>query len=261
MITLTMHYLHILVLFMIGLDIITSSNISFPCKQTVNATSGGTKVSGIYDLCDFVVLPNSQDGWYAAVDNRTTGNALGGDATNYTFYYNIASNIAKPTPDPECDNYNISWRQIHGLELGYCKEIESEGLHNATCRDENKVAITSMTAAYQAKKGKTNTDKCWRLHDGITPPIWTFINVNDPALGIQLTYKNGDWCDGGGKNREFNMKFKCSNDRVITPKYIETIFEPSTCSYELVMETYKGCPTECVVDNDKLCSGMLCEFA
>lgn len=99
---------------------------------------------------------------------------------------------------------------------------------------------------------------CWRLHDGETEPIWTFLDESDPALGIQMTYINGDWCEGYKKNREFKMIFRCSNDVKLTPDYIETIYEPASdsgCSYELRMDTFKGCPTECIVDNDDLCSG------
>eukprot|EP01083_Nonionella_stella_P094992 266627_1 len=231
------------------------------CQKTVNGTvSSNIPVTGNYDLCDFVVGSNSQDGWYAAYDNRSVGNAEihGGDAVNYTFYFNIAANIAKPTPDPECDNYNKSFRQIHGLEIGYCRDIRSAGMQNSTCADntDNIIPITTMAAAYQAKKGKTDTDKCWRLHDGTTEPIWTFLNKDDPALGIELTYINGDWCQAFGKNREFKLQFKCANDVKITPDYITTVFETigSGCSYEFEMSTFRGCPTECIVDNDQLCS-------
>ena len=70
-------------------------------------------------------------------------------------------------------------------------------------------------------------------------------------------YANGDWCPAFGKNRQFKMKFKCSNDIELSEDYIQTVYEPidEGCSYEFQMETFKGCPTECIVDNDKLCSG------
>ncbi len=107
------------------------------CNKVLNGTvSSGIHVSGTYD-------------------NRSVGNAElhGGDAVNYTFYFNIASNIAKDTPDPECDNYNITYRQAHGLEIGYCKDIASAGLLNATCRNPSKNMIPiQQKTAYQAKK-------------------------------------------------------------------------------------------------------------
>lgn len=241
-----------------------ADDAEFACKKKVTG-SGVLSVflEGTYDLCEFVVTSESKDGWYEVVDNRTVGNVENGDAQNYTFYFNVAANIAKPTPDPECDNYNETFRRIHGLEQGYCSQITSSGLPNATCPIEKITPITSRTAAYQAKKGRTDTDKCWRLHDGVTEPIWSFIDESDPALGLQLTYTNGDWCAAYGKNREFRMKFICANEVSVSPAFIETVYEPTNegCTYEFVKETTKGCPTECVVDNDKLCSGHgVCDY-
>ena len=229
---------------------------AFDCKKQINATvAAGPKVHGTYDLCDFVIGNNSKDGWYEAYDSRSQGNIEGGDATNYTFYFNILSNIAKATPDAECDNFNSSYRQAHGLEIGYCKDVINGSCPNP---ETNIEAITQMTAAYQAKKGQNDDNRCWRLHDGVSEPIWTFLNKDDPAMGIQIVYTRGDWCEGYGKNREFKLQFHCSNDVKLTPDFVQTVYEPidAGCSYEFSMETIKGCPTECLVDNDELCSGM-----
>eukprot|EP00484_Ammonia_sp_Unknown_P016490 CAMPEP_0197035914 /NCGR_PEP_ID=MMETSP1384-20130603/13570_1 /TAXON_ID=29189 /ORGANISM="Ammonia sp." /LENGTH=359 /DNA_ID=CAMNT_0042466023 /DNA_START=31 /DNA_END=1110 /DNA_ORIENTATION=+ len=241
----------------------TLSDSDFECERTLTGTTSGSEFMGTYDLCDFVVQSDSYDGWYAAYDNRTHANIEYSDV-NYTFYFNIASNVAKATPDAECDNYNLTYRQAKGLVLGYCKDIQWPGLHNSSCNSDDMVPINNMVGAYQAKKGSSEADeKCWRLHDGVTEPVWTFLDVSDPALGIQLTYINGDYCQYWGKNREFKMKFICSNDVQITPKYVETVFEPTDegCSYELHMESIKGCPTECIADNDDLCSGHgVCDY-
>eukprot|EP01084_Bolivina_argentea_P270127 459269_1 len=246
------------------------STSAFDCIKTINKTvSEDQYLEGTYDLCDFVVDEKTKDGWYAAYDSRNVGNIerYGGDAVNFTFYFNIASNVAKPPPDPECINYNETWRQNHDLSTGYCKDIASKGLRNATCLNEktNIVPITTMGAAYQVmiKNGKTDANKCWRFHDGVTEPIWTFLDPGDPGKGIQITYVNGDWCPRFGKNREFKIQFKCTNDIKITPDYVETVYEPVDvgCSYEFVMETYRGCPTECPVNNDQLCSGHgVCDY-
>eukprot|EP01083_Nonionella_stella_P114008 336644_1 len=232
------------------------STSAFDCIKTINKTvSEDQYLEGTYDLCDFVVDEKTKDGWYAAYDSRNVGNIerYGGDAVNFTFYFNIASNVAKPPPDPECINYNETWRQNHDLSTGYCKDIASNG----TCPNgkKNIVPIVNITAAYQAKKGTTDTEKCWRLHDGVTEPIWTFLDPKDPAKGIQVTYVNGDWCPIFGKNREFKIQFKCANDIQITHGYVDR------CSFVLIMETYRGCPTECPVNNDQLCSGHgVCDY-
>ncbi len=102
----TLHKMDNSQLFVLIVNLIFTVTSSFDCRKTLNATVQSIPVSGTYDLCDFVVGTDTKDGWYAAYDNRSVGNAEmhGGDAVNYTFYFNIAANIAKATPDPECDN-------------------------------------------------------------------------------------------------------------------------------------------------------------
>ena len=118
----------------------------------------------------------------------------------------MCTRIHSPTPigspsacfDVQYLHCDQTWRQHHGLEIGYCSNIQFDGLPNATCSADDIVAIHSRTAAYQAKKGTTNTDQCWRLHDGITEPLWSFVDSENPAVGVQVTYTNGDWCGAYG---------------------------------------------------------------
>eukprot|EP01083_Nonionella_stella_P257873 882146_1 len=228
---------------------------AFDCTKTLKMVKENVTFEGTFDLCDFVIGEESQYGWYTAHDTPQYGS----DADNYMFYFNIASNVVRPPPDPGCVNYNLTWRQNHDSHIGYCKNIAWKGLANATCLNgmHGIVPITTMGAAYQTKEGETNTDECtcWRLHDGVTPPVWEFLDPDDPAKGIQITYVNGDWCPIFGKNREFKIQFKCANDIQITHGYVDR------CSFVLIMETYRGCPTECPVNNDQLCSGHgVCDY-
>ena len=43
---------------------------------------------------------------------------------------------------------------------------------------------------------------CFRLHDGMTSPEWSLIETTnsklDPDIGVQIKYKNGDFCDRFG---------------------------------------------------------------
>ena len=105
-------------------------------------------------------------------------------------------------------------------------------------------------------KGRDNNKPCWRLHDGETEPVWSFLDKRDPAFGIQLTYTTGDFCPSEGINREFRINFLCSTDIENIPDAEESIIEPETCLYEFTMKTTKGCPIECEVVEDKLCNGM-----
>eukprot|EP01083_Nonionella_stella_P063087 163975_1 len=238
---------------------------AFDCTKTLKMVKENVTFEGTFDLCDFVIGEESQYGWYTAHDTPQYGS----DADNYMFYFNIASNVVRPPPDPGCVNYNLTWRLNHQLHIGYCKNIAWKGLANATCLNgmHGIVPITTMGAAYQTKEGETNTDECtcWRLHDGVTPPVWEFLDPDDPAKGIQLTYVNGDWCSYFGKNREFKIQFECANEvhNMVDYAQTQTVFEPDGegCSYELVMKTYRGCPTECPVNNDELCSGHgVCDY-
>mmetsp|Transcript_1758 Transcript_1758/g.1484 ORF Transcript_1758/g.1484 Transcript_1758/m.1484 type:complete len:359 (+) Transcript_1758:25-1101(+) len=253
-----MSHLHTILLFItIGFYHNAHADTQFDCKVTLNHTKGKVPLVGTYDLCDFAL--DGTPGYYAAYDPRDKGNYENvDDSTNYTYYFNIAANVASQVPDEVCDDYD------NPTGMGYCKDITSEGMYNATCLSKNLVPIRTWTAAYQARGAAGDREAaCWRLHDGVTPPIWTFLDDTDPALGIQALYTNGDWCAGGGKNREFKMQFVCANDVAIRPDTIQTIYEPvgETCSYEFIMQTYKGCPTECIVENEQLCGGHgVCDY-
>ena len=215
------------------------ADAQFPCEITLNSTRNEIHLTATYNLCGYTLSENGQLSYYV-VHWETPY-----DAANHTFYFNVAANVMS-SPPGSCDDYT------DGLHPGYCKDIRWEGLPNVTCDNNDLVPIINLVAAYQ-----DTSYLCWRLHDGITQPIWTYLDESNPALGIQLTYINGDWCAEYGKNREFTIKFKCSNNRQITPDVTQTIYEPigDGCSYILEIETYEGCPTQCIVNNDELCSG------
>lgn len=251
-----MSNLHIILLVII-IELYCNTN-GFECKQQISVTKNKILMNATYDLCE-LVISDTYPGYYATYDPRGNGNWEDNDATNYTYYFNIGANVALQVPDEVCDDYT-------GIQSnnGYCDNIRSEGLSNATCREEDIKPISTMVAAYQAKGATATSDAaCMRLHDGVQDPVWTFLDESDPAAGVKMTYINGDWCDPAGKNRDFTIIFKCSPDIRDIPTYFEPVLEPigEICSYELTMETYKGCPIECVMGKneitgeDALCSG------
>ena len=233
------------------------AHAQFECQRTLNYTDKYYDITATYDLCGFRLHNESYPGYYTVYDNkRGNWETLNDIITNYTFYFNVAANIPLQTPDEICDNYT------DGMHTGYCNDINWEGQPNATCDPNNLVPINTVVAAYKVRDERFGQEAaCWRLHDGITPAIWTFLNEfpgrPNPALGIQLTYTNGDWCPEYGKNREFKIRFKCSNNEQITPDLDDPVYEPigDGCSYELTMGTIKGCPTQCIVNNGEICSG------
>ena len=125
----------------------------------------------------------------------------------------------------------------------------------------------NKTAAYQIKRGM-NRDSifhdCYRLHNGIDEPIWSFIDSSDPSIGVRLKYTSGDWCEAALKNREFSLEFYCDEMvENIPDRKEEIIYEDETCSYILPIYTSYGCPIECPIssNNNQLCDGHgICEF-
>eukprot|EP01084_Bolivina_argentea_P175920 304533_1 len=227
------------------------------CNTTIKTTKGETTLEGTYNLCDFQLGPESPWGYYYVYDNRTTD-----DVSNYTYYFNIANNVQSKIPDAEC--YNSTLRDINMLPPGYCpdEKIITENLTYAICEDDAYVPIEMNVAAYQVYRGNMRENQpCWRLHDGETKPIWEFLEPNDPAFGITLTYTNGDFCADGGINREFRIKFLCNHDVENIPDKEENIVEPEKCLYEFTMKTNKGCPTECLIVDEKLCNAKgVCDY-
>lgn len=155
-----------------------STTSPFECTQTINGSTNEGIVYATFDLCDFVVDDETTNGWYEAVDNRSVGNMNPPNNGEYKFYFNVASNIINQVPSQWCDNWNTvsyspfslclspyissdkmpnikTWRRLHGLDIGYCSQIRSEGLPNATCFFDDIVPINSTTAAYQIKTVRT----------------------------------------------------------------------------------------------------------
>lgn len=106
-----------------------------------------------------------------------------------------------------------------------------------------------------------NTDRdhkpCWRLHDGVTEPVWSVYDETDPARGVVITYSNGDYASGCGANRDFEIRFLCTDNIENYPDKEEVIKETHSCHYEFEIETTHGCPTECPITNDLICAGLV----
>ena len=82
------------------------------CKRRVCWSCFGDQSLFINDRLSICITVLDQR-WYEVVDNRTVGNIEYSDITNFSFYFNVAANVAKPVPDPECDNWNAVQYIIH----------------------------------------------------------------------------------------------------------------------------------------------------
>jgi len=109
-----------------------------------------------------------------------------------------------------------------------------------------------MGAVLQYKSG---SPWCWvaGTYQQSLPTTFALIEDSDPAKGVSITYADGESCTSagtGGVARQATVDIYCGNSeaRMIKAE------EPRSCSYHVVMESMYGCPQECEITADGLCS-------
>lgn len=75
------------------------------------------------------------------------------------------------------------------------------------------------------------------------------LDSRDPSKGVSVSYPSGEKCSSGAL-RTTTLDVQCAN----TKSTILSAQEPHVCQYHFVMQSYHGCPTECPVTKDGLCS-------
>lgn len=85
-------------------------------------------------------------------------------------------------------------------------------------------------------------DQIWSLYDKSSDA--------DPSKGVTLKYLPGDTCHSG-KGRQLTLNVECANH----PYRVVHAIEIDSCEYEITVQSYYGCPQECPVTTDGLCSG------
>jgi len=95
---------------------------------------------------------------------------------------------------------------------------------------------------------------CKRLGNLDRPtPNWDLLDVDDPTLGVSLTYGGGEECEITKKSRQLTVKFQCSTELGMSPFSMERVIEED-CHYSITVNTVFGCPMECHVGgNRQLC--------
>jgi hypothetical protein len=222
--------------------------VPWACRQTV--VDNDLRIT--FDLCDFQLTNRSGVDYWSIVDNRDI------DESNYTYFFNVANDATSvPWDNAECYDQKLR-NQFGGMLPGYCVSINESG---GGCTEFENIT-TSPVAAYQMYRGNNRENRpCWRLHDGVTEPVWAVLDAADPARGVSITYLNGDYAPGCNDNRDFEIRFQCSDNIENIPDKEEEISETSPCHYEFTMQTTHGCPIECPIFNDKICSGHgVCDY-
>lgn len=168
------------------------------------------------------------------------GTALPAPPTYYLF--NLCGNITEIPNVSTC--YNSTARNVTGLsrESGYCPTNISDNACSESLTD-----IQAPVAAYEIVNGSI----CYRLHDGVTSPVYSVINTDNPVLGFYMRYIQGDFCPSGNTNRDFTMTYLCDNTNKIVQEI--NVVENPICSYSYTVRSIYACPTQCL-HNDKICN-------
>jgi len=227
------------------LTILTAIHFS---QATMVRTCEWSFSNASYDLCPYQLTADSQVPYFTVWDNDTVPGVR-----NFSYLFNVAASLVTP-PDAQTCN-NISLRASYNLPLGYCTNISSS---NPNCIGYIET-IDVTTSAYQVSHGHS-TPGCYRLHDGVSPPIWSFYDATDPSLGVVITYTNGDYCQSSLNNRQMRLQFVCDARVNNYPDKEESVSE-SGCTYTIRIPTALGCPVECPIVDGALCSGNgTCDF-
>lgn len=145
-----------------------------------------------------------------------------GDLDAFTYVWNICSPVT-----------NISLPQV-------CLDLDDKGWHQ-------------HHAAYQYK-GDSECHILGRSYE----ETFSLIDESNPAKGVSITYLKGSKCDvDSSVYRDSVIDIYCGNSFAT----ITNAQELRTCSYHMVMESYYGCPTKCIVNGQGLCSSAgTCEY-
>lgn len=79
---------------------------------------------------------------------------------------------------------------------------------------------------------------------------FSLIDAKDPSKGVSMKYSEGDKCVNTDVYRSATIDVHCDNSKAT----ILSALEPSLCQYHMVMKSYYGCPKECPVTSEGLCS-------
>ena len=190
--------------------------LSEPMRCGYTYTNGNRKVE--FDLSKLV----NEAGYYTYRDILSDG------SRNRTFLFNICQNFEK-APTPNC--------------------VETQ--HDA----ETKTTAPSPMYVIDHH----DNDRCSRgggdLEDSMNYG-WIILDYDNPAAGITLQYKNGDYCPESiwSNYRTIYMSFEC---RETNKRLEETFIYESyglTCYDRFWISTPNACPTTCPHTDTTICS-------
>ena len=176
---------------------------------------------GALDVCTYAVSGNTYDLTSLKVTDLTSRSyLLEGDSgeDEYSYLLNICGPVTPVDLPRVCNGYM-------GAVLQY-----KLGLMNGACY---------VAGRYDANDDDDDTS------------TFSLIDTADPAKGLSLTYESGDNC-AKGVVRSTTVDVYCANTEVLMKSASEN--SARKCAYRIVMESWYGCPKECGVTSDGLCS-------
>ena len=112
-----------------------------------------------------------------------------------------------------------------------------------------RVCESVVGAVLQYKLGIFN-GRC-SVAGKIDAMTFSLIDKDDPARGVSIQYPDGETCDKG-LERSTTVDVYCANTMAKIKSAEEN--ESRECSYNIIMESYYGCPTECGITSNGLCN-------
>lgn len=158
--------------------------------------------------------------------------------------YHIFDGDIPCTPEHE-PNFSFAWNLCHRVTEA------SEPLHAtkgvAICRSDQRGAAIQFIN--RKSDGYTECHVIGRYDSGNENSEFALLEAHNPAAGVSMTYPLGEKCPGGIL-RSATIDVQCANVKV----EVDSAQEPTKCQYHMVMRSWHGCPTECPVTENGLCS-------
>lgn len=179
--------------------------------------------------------------YYKVEDSRFVNTTTTSTDYTYDYYFNIGGPL-RLVP-PICANVTNSTGHR------YCPPRYPD----CNAADAQLVRIMGAAYAYQVRVNSDGEhEDCWALSSDDHPVEWSLIDEEDPSLGVQLTYINGDYDSYCKGNRKFQIQFECENTVRFIPDEIP-LYEYTPCEYTLSVPSQYGCPIECNIYDFELC--------
>jgi hypothetical protein len=178
---------------------------------------------------------------------------------NYTYFFNVCRGTEK-TPAPPAGTYAHAAVYMLALLMSHPSHFtEGHGKYNVPCNNPSPyTAAWQQGATWDVKHADKYYDDCYNLGDS-RHMSWKLLHDDNPAKGVALTYQGN-----GVGGRSLEIQFQCADSFETAgdePFDVEAVTEDPPGHYKIILESIFGCPTQCPLNGEKLCSSNgICSF-